>query len=283
MTSLVVAAVLAAAIVHASWNALLHTIGDRLAAMTLITGGSAAMGVVLAFFVPFPPPAALPYLLASAVLHIGYQWLLTKSFSLGDFGQMYPVARGTAPLVVSAVAALFIGESLNGPQFAGVAVVSLGLAGVALWGLRGTGTRPDWPALGAAGATGLAIAAYTVVDGLGVRESGSPLGFLAWLLILQGVPIAGYAWYRLRSGLLPALRPYAARGLVGAAMAVAGYGLVLWAQTRAPLAPVAALRESSIVVGAVIGALFFGERFGVPRVAAAGVMAVGIGLLLGAG
>lgn len=283
MNAQVVAAVMAAAVLHASWNAITHSIKDRTAALTLIMGGSTLVGVVLACFVPFPRAEVWPYLLVSTVLHIGYQWLLVKSFSLGEFGQVYPIARGTAPLVVTAAAAIFVGESLSGPQFAGVAVVSAGLGGVALWGLRGREARAHGAALGAAAATGLAIAAYTVVDGLGVRESGSPLGFVAWLLMLQGAPVLVWAWRRRGSDLLPSLRPYVARGLLGAALSVVAYGLVLWAQTRAPLAPVAALRESSVVVGAAIGAVFFKERFGGPRIAAAGVMAVGIGLMLATG
>ncbi|MER5463097.1 EamA family transporter [Streptomyces sp. NPDC002668] len=283
MTVLVATAVLIAAVTHAGWNAIAHTITDQLVAFTLIAGGGTVIGAVLACFSPLPAAGAWPYLIASALLHIGYQALLMRSFSLGDFGQMYPIARGTAPLVVTVLAALFIGESLNGWQLAGVVLASAGLVGVALWGIRGSGTRPHWPALLAALATGLSIAAYTVVDGVGVRASGTPLGYIAWLMILEGSLIPAYTLYVHRGGLLAKLRPYAARGLLGAVLSIAAYSLVLWAQTRAPLAPIAALRESSIIVGAAIGALFFKERFGAPRIAAAGLMVVGIGLMLRAG
>ncbi|MFE7775681.1 EamA family transporter [Streptomyces sp. NPDC057445] len=283
MSLLVAAAVLMAAVTHASWNALAHTIKDQLIAFTLIGGGAAVIGAVLACLTPLPHAAAWPYLVASALLHIGYQLLLMRSFTLGDFGQMYPIARGTAPLVVTVLAAVFVGETLGPWQLAGVAVASAGLVGVALWGFRGTDTRPHWPALLAALATGLSIAAYTVVDGVGVRASGTPLGYIAWLMILEGLLIPAYAWHRFRGSLLTRMRPYASRGLLGAVLSLAAYGLVLWAQTRAPLAPIAALRESSIIVGAAIGALFFKERFGAPRIAAAGLMVVGIGLMLRAG
>ncbi|MFE4538857.1 EamA family transporter [Streptomyces scopuliridis] len=283
MTPLVAFAVLIAALTHASWNALAHTIKDQLVAFTLIGGGAAVIGAVLACFTPLPHPAAWPYLVVSALLHIGYQALLMRSFSLGDFGQMYPIARGTAPLVVTVLAAVFVGESLDAWQAAGVVVTSAGLVGLALWGIRGSGSTPHWPALLAALATGLSIAAYTVVDGVGVRNSGSPLGYIAWLMILEGATIPAYALYARRGRLLAQLRPHAARGLLGAALSMLAYGLVLWAQTRAALAPVAALRESSILVGAAIGAVFFKERFGTPRIAAAGLMVVGIGLMLHAG
>ncbi|MEV6422889.1 DMT family transporter [Streptomyces sp. NPDC051662] len=283
MTPLVAVAVLIAALVHASWNALAHTIKDQLVAFTLIGGGAAVIGAVIACFMPLPHTAAWPYLIVSALLHIGYQALLMRSFSLGDFGQMYPIARGTAPLVVTVVAAVFVGESLDAWQTAGVAVASAGLVGLALWGIRGAGSTPHWPALLAALATGLSIAAYTVVDGVGVRASGTPLGYIAWLMILEGLVIPAYALYARRGRLLAQLRPHAARGLLGAALSMLAYGLVLWAQTRAPLAPVAALRESSIIVGAAVGAVFFKERFGTPRIAAASLMVVGIGLMLHAG
>ncbi|WP_299540458.1 DMT family transporter [uncultured Streptomyces sp.] len=280
MTPLVVGAVLLAAFTHASWNAIAHGIRDKLVSFTLISGGGLVIGAVGACFAPFPAADAWPYLVVSAALHVLYMVLLMRSFTLGDFGQMYPIARGTAPLVVTVLAAVFVGERPDGWATAGVVVASAGLVGVALWGIRGSGGRPDWPALLAALATGLAIAGYTTVDGVGVRASGSSLGYVAWLMILEGIAIPAYALWRRRGRLLPELRPFAARGLFGAALSVTAYGLVLWAQTRAPLAPIAALRESSIIVGAAFGTLFFKEKFGAPRIAAAGLMVVGIGLML---
>ncbi|MFG2495048.1 EamA family transporter [Streptomyces caniferus] len=283
MTPLVVAAVLIAAITHASWNAIAHGIRDQLLAFTLVGGGGAVCGLAMAAATPLPAAGAWPFLLASAVLHIVYQALLMQSFRLGEFGQMYPIARGTAPLVVTVLAAVFVHEVPNGWALAGVALASAGLVGVALWGIRGSGTKPHWPALVAALATGLAIASYTTVDGLGVRASGTPLGYIAWLMILEGIAIPAYALATRRRRLLTELRPIALRGLAGGVLSVFAYGLVLWAQTRAPLAPIAALRESSIIVGAAIGAVFFKERFGAPRIAAAGLMVIGIGLMLHTG
>lgn len=280
MTPLVVAAVLLAAVTHASWNAIAHGIRDQLLAFTLVGGGGALCGLAMTAVTPLPAPDAWPFLLASAVLHIVYQVLLMQSFRLGDFGQMYPIARGTAPLVVTVLAAVFVHEVPDGWALAGVALASAGLVGVALWGIRGTGKRPHWPAIVAALATGLAIASYTTVDGLGVRASGTPLGYIGWLMFLEGVAIPVYALATRRRQLLTELRPFALRGLAGGVLSVFAYGLVLWAQTRAPLAPIAALRESSIIVGAAIGAVFFKERFGAPRIAAAGLMVIGIGLML---
>ncbi|WP_432041553.1 EamA family transporter [Streptomyces cadmiisoli] len=281
MTPLVTAAVLAAAVTHAGWNAIAHRITDKLVGFTLISGGGLLIGLAAVPFVAFPAAAAWPYLFTSAAIHIVYYALLMRSFRLGDFGQAYPIARGTAPLVVTALAAVFAHEVPDGWAAAGIALSCAGLTGVALWGLRGR--RPDWPAIGAALATGATIAAYTLVDGLGVRASGSPLGYIAWLMALQGSLIPAYALYRWRAEAPRLLAPFARLGLLGAAMSVAAYALVLWAQTEAELAPIAALRESSILVGAAIGAVVFKERFGLPRMAAAGLLVIGIGLMLHSG
>ncbi|MET9146502.1 DMT family transporter [Streptomyces sp. NPDC004042] len=281
MTPLVTAAVLLAAVTHACWNALAHRIPDKLVGFTLISGGGVLIGVALAPFAAFPAAGAWPYLGISAVLHVVYYVLLMTSFRLGDFGQTYPIARGTAPLVVTVLAAVFAHEVPDLWVTGGIALSCAGLTGVALWGLRGR--RPNWTAVGAALATGLSIAAYTVVDGLGVRASGSSLGYIAWLMVIEGVAVPVYALTRWRGRSAALLRPHAALGLLGAALSVTAYGMVLWAQTRADLAPVSALRESSILVGAAIGAVFFKERFGATRLAAAGLLVVGIGLMLHAG
>ncbi|GGQ60991.1 EamA family transporter [Streptomyces asoensis] len=281
MTPLVTAAVLLAALTHAGWNAIAHRITDKLVGFTLIAGGGMVIGLALVPFAPLPAARAWPYLLASVLVHTAYYALLMRSFRLGDFGQAYPLARGSAPLVVTVLAAVFAHEVPDGWAAAGVALSCAGLTGVALWGLRGR--RPDWPAIGAALATGATIAAYTVVDGIGVRASGSSLGYIAWLMAVQGVVLPVYAVHRWRGRTAAVLRPFAALGLLGAALSVLAYGLVLWAQTRAELAPVAALRESSVLVAAAIGAVFFKERFGAPRLVAAGILVVGIGLMLHTG
>ncbi|MGW3148976.1 EamA family transporter [Streptomyces sp. NPDC001177] len=281
MTPLVTAAVLLAAVTHASWNAIAHRITDKLVGFTLILAGGVLIGLALVPFAALPAAAAWPYLLCSAAIHVVYVVLLMASFRLGDFGQAYPIARGTAPLVVTVFAAVFAHEVPDRWAAAGIALSCAGLTGVALWGLRGR--RPNRAAIGAALATGLSIASYTVVDGLGVRASDSPLGYTAWLMVVQGVVIPAYAVRRWRGKTVALLRPFAALGLFGAFLSVSAYGLVLWAQTRAALAPIAALRESSIIVGAAIGALIFKERFGAPRIAAAGLLVLGIGLMLHAG
>ncbi|MFB7287199.1 EamA family transporter [Actinacidiphila glaucinigra] len=278
MTPLIAAAVLFAAVTHAAWNAIAHGIKDQLVAFTLVGGGGAICGAAIAGFAPLPAADAWPYLIASVGVHMAYMYLLMKSFTLGDFGQVYPIARGVAPMVVTLLAAVFVGEVPDALQTAGVLVASAGLGGAALWGMRGR--RRDWPAVGAAVGTGLTIAVYTVVDGVGVRASGTALGYVAWLLLVQGVLLVSCALAARRAALPGQLRPVAGRGLLGGALSVSAYGLVLWAQTRGDLAPIAALRETSIIAGAVIGAVFFKERLGRARVVAALVVVAGIGLML---
>ncbi|MFX4290854.1 EamA family transporter [Streptomyces bohaiensis] len=281
MTPLVVAVVLCAAITHATWNAIAHRIPDELAALTLVGVGRTLSGAALALLVPFPAAAAWPYLGASVLLHVAYQLALMRSYRLGDFGQVYPIARGVAPLLVTLFAVFVLGEHLGGAGAAGVAVVLTGILGLALWGVRDRTRRPGGPAVAMATATGVMIAVYTVVDGLGVREADAALGYIAWLMLLDGLAVPMYAAATRRAALLPRLRPFLVPGLVGGALSTLSYGLVLWAQTRAPIAPVAVLREFSVIAGAAIATFLFKERFGGPRIAAAALMVAGIALLVG--
>lgn len=270
-------AVLVAAVAHASWNAIAHAITDRWAAFTLVAVGGAASGAVLLIFAPPPDPASWLPLGISVALHLAYNLLLMLSYKLADFGQAYPLARGTAPLLVAISAAVLLGETLAVPQIIGVVVVSGGLVAVALLG-RGKGRLHTAAVLAAVG-TGVAIATYTTVDGVGVRASGSPAGYIAWLMILQGAVLIITALAVRRRTLWPAVRTVWGRGLIGGVLSIVAYGLVLWAQTRGALAPIAALRETSIVVGAIIGTVLFRERFGLPRIAATAVVVAGIALL----
>ncbi|MGH8867640.1 MAG: EamA family transporter [Actinomycetes bacterium] len=273
----VTVAVLASALAHATWNAIAAAIKDKLVAFTVLGMGSLALALPMLAWVPVPVAASWPFLVASAAVHVAYNVLLMQSYRVGDFSQVYPLARGTSPLVVTVIAALFVGERLTVPQLAGVVVVSAGLASLALVGRRPG--REDWPAVTAALGTGLAIATYTVVDGVGVRLSGDALGYIVWLSVLHAAAIPVGALCTRGRALVAQVRPYWVHGLLGGALSLLAYGLVLWAQTRGALAPIAALRESSIIFGAVIGAVWFHERFGPPRVVAAVLVSAGIVLL----
>lgn len=273
--------VLASAVLHAVWNALTHGLRDKLAGFTLISLASAGCGAVLVCLAPLPDPAAWPYIAVSAALQVAYQLLLLRAYQLGDFGQMYPTARGTSPVVVALVSTTVLGHSLPAGQALGIAVVSCGLAGLAL--ADGIPGRAQLPALAAAVGTGVMIASYTLVDGSGVRVSGSVFGYIAWLFLCQGLAIPLIAWARRGPALLTALRPLCGRGLAGGLLSLLAYGLVVWAQSRGDLSTIAALRETSIVFGALIGAVVFRERLGHRRLTASVTVLVGIAVLQLAG
>lgn len=271
------AMVLVAAIAHASWNAIAHDITDKLAAFTLLGFGGMLGAIVVLVFARPPDARSWPFLAASVVTHIAYNLLLMKSYQLGEFSQVYPIARGTSPLVVTLLAALFVREVLSPLHLAGVLVVSAGLGSLVFVGRRPG--REELPAIAAAVMTGLTIATYSTLDGIGVRYSGSAAGYTGWLVLLESVLIPLYAFARARGNLLPRLRPHLLKGTAGGVLSLCAYGLVLWAQTRGALAPIAALRESSIIVGAIIGTVFFHERFGKARIVGTVVVVTGIVLL----
>ena len=222
----------------------------------------------MAAVAPLPAAGSWVYLIASVLLHVLYNLLLMRSFMLGDFGQVYPLARGTAVAVVAVLATVAVGEAMPPIRLVGVILVCVGLA--ALVAPLGRTAQAELPAVVAALGTGVMIAGYTTVDGVGVRGSGSVLGYTGWLFLLQGAALPILAYARRGRGLARQARPYLLAGLAGGVLSLAAYGLVLWAQTRAPLAPVAALRETSSLMGAIIAAVVFKESFGRRRIAGRG-------------
>jgi drug/metabolite transporter (DMT)-like permease len=267
---------LTAAVAHASWNSIAHGIKDKLVSFTLIGIGGTVACLPLAVLSPLPSSRCMPYLVASIVLHTLYNLALMRSFRLGEFGQVYPMARGTSPLVVTVLAAAFVGEVPSPVQWVGVLAVSAGLGSLVFVG--GRPSREEWPAITAALVTGLAIASYTTVDGIGVRRSGSSGGYTAWLLLSECVLIPLWVLVYRRDLFRQPRRVWLA-GTGGGVISVTAYGLVLFAQTRGALAPVAALRETSIIFAALIATFFFHERFGRVRIVAAACVVAGILLL----
>jgi drug/metabolite transporter (DMT)-like permease len=267
-------AVLTAAVTHASWNAIAHGIKDQLIAFGLIGTGGIVVAIPLVIVAPMPHAACWPYLAASIAIHVLYNLLLMRSYQHGEFGQVYPLARGTSPLVVTILAAVFIRERPTLLQLGGVLVVSAGLAVLVF-----AGRRPGRAAFLAAVGTGLTIAAYTTVDGVGVRASGSSVGYIGWLMLLESLGVPLFALVTRRQVILKQPRRILVAGLLGGGLSVLAYGLVLWAQTRGALAPIAALRETSVIFGAIIGTVAFREPFGRTRIAATVLVSAGIVLL----
>jgi drug/metabolite transporter (DMT)-like permease len=272
----VAALVLLSALVHASWNGIVKSDKDRLLSFGLVMGVGAAMGLVAVPFLPWPDAASWPYLAASVVIHNAYYVFLLRAYAHGDMSHVYPLARGLGPLLVAAASGPLLGERLGAIEAAGVALVSTGIVGLAMSnGWRGIGSR----ATGFAVLTGFTIAGYTIVDGLGARESSHALSYIAWLNVLEGpwVLIAAVA-LRGRAALFY-LRYDAWRGVIGGVIATLGYGIAIWALSLGAMAHVAALRETSALFGALIGTILLGERFGPLRVAAAALVVAGLLLM----
>jgi drug/metabolite transporter (DMT)-like permease len=276
LTPAIIAIVIGAGALHATWNAITKQINDRLMAFAWIGIASTMTGALVLCFTGLPYQTAIPFAVASAVIHVAYDLALMNSYRLGAFNQTYPIARGTSPLLVAVAAYFLAGERLSAPALLGITTLAAGLMSLALSG--GRLTRHDAPAIWAALLTGVTIAGYTVVDGLGVRHAHDPWAYTALLFLLQGPPLAIAAAIR-RPAAAWRERPTIHRGLLAGLLSVAAYGIVLWAQTKAPLAEVAAIRETSVVFAALIGMLALGEDFGKRRVVAAMVIAVGIVLI----
>ncbi|KWF38049.1 EamA family transporter [Burkholderia pseudomultivorans] len=273
-------AVLCAAFLHASWNALVRSSGDRLRSATVL---QIAIGLFALLFLPAAAPiapASWPYAVASAVLHVVYTLLLVRAYEHGDLSVAYPVARGSAPLLVTLGAAAFAGERLNIGAQAGLMLICAGILAIGLERGRGAAHRMT-QVLPTAFATGVSIAAYSVVDGIGVRESGDTVGYTAWMFVLTGVLMAAY--YRLRAGPLRLTQDFGetAKAACGGVFAALAYGIVIWAMGRAPMGPVSALRETSVVFAALIARVYLGERLTPRRAAGCAVIAAGA-LLIGA-
>jgi drug/metabolite transporter (DMT)-like permease len=272
----VLLAVLGAAVLHAAWNAMAHGVPDRLGGFALLGLSSGAVAIVAIAITGLPPREAWPYVIASVVLHLLYYGGLVASYNLGQFSQVYPLARGTSPWVVAVVAIVLLHQHLVPLELAGVLLISAGL--IALVFIGGRPTRNQSPALLAAFGTGLLIAAYTVVDGQAVRKV--PLAsYMGWTFTLQNAILVAFVFWRRGTAFLRVEKRYLYAGVAGGLVSLTAYGLVLWAQTRGALAAIAALRETSIIFGALIGTLFFGERFGPKRALAAAVVVAGIVLI----
>jgi drug/metabolite transporter (DMT)-like permease len=272
----VVLIVIGAGALHAVWNAIAKSCDDRLAIFALIGVASTVGGAGALALTGLPSRAAIGFAVVSAAIHIGYDLALIRSYRLGAFSQVYPIARGTSPLIVAFGAYFLAGERLSVLPAVGIAALAAGLASLAL--SSGRLTKSELPAVGTAALTGLTIASYTIVDGLGVRHGGDPFAYAGLLFLLQGPVFVVIAAAR-RPPASWLTGATAAKGLLAGALSLVAYGIVLWAQTKAPLAEVAAIRETSVVFAAVIGMKLFGESFGGRRVAAAVLVAAGIVLI----
>jgi drug/metabolite transporter (DMT)-like permease len=275
MTPFVFAAVLAAAVMHASWNALIKVRMDRFASITLTSLGMTVSAAPLLPFVPAPGVAAWPWIVASVIIHIGYRMFLIRAYAVGDLAQTYPLARGTAPLIATLGGIVLVSETPGPLTLAGIMLLS---AGTFLMSLRG-GTeigRLNRTAVGYALLTSLFIAGYTLCDGIGARLSTEAVSYAAWLFVCDGLCAAAIGIAFRGQRLLDTLAAEWQVGLLTGFLSAAAYGIVMWAMTRAPIAAVASLRESSILFAMAISVFALGEKMTGWRGAAALSIVAGV-------
>ena len=307
----IVAIVLVAALAHASWNALVKSDDDRLATLGAVNAVRFLLCVPIVLALPLPARASWPFLLASAILHVGYYTFLISAYRYGDLSKIYPLARGLSPLLVAAGAFAIAGERLSPIALAGVAIACAGIASVSFGGggtqaggavtpvrgdrertkpMPGTGdgaatahdvirARNDRRGLVFAAGTALFIAAYTVTDAMGARLSGDAVSYVAWLAILDGLPMLIAAAVLRRTALAHHLAARKLKSAVGGALQLTAYGLVVWALALAPMAAVSALRETGVLFAAIIGVKLLGEPLGTRRITAAALVAAGIAMI----
>ena len=278
MENIVFLAVLFAAACHAGWNALIKVGLDPLSATTLISLGS---GVVALLFLPLvgvPAGPAWPWLIASVFIHLVYFAALIESYRTGDLGQVYPIARGAAPLMTATATTSLVGEHLSPVGWGGIVALVAGVFLLSAHGGRDL-ARIDRRAVGFALFTALTICTYSVVDGIGVRLSANANAYSLWVFVGIALVMLPYALYRDGRDVIPAMRTYWRRGVVGGALQVLSYGTVLWAMTLAPIAIVATLRETSVLFGAGIAVVVLKEPLRAVRIAAALLIVCGLVLM----
>jgi drug/metabolite transporter (DMT)-like permease len=276
MDAEILALVLLAAALHASWNALVKVGGDPFVRLAVLNVVSGLCALPLLFLVAPPAAASWPYLLGSVVIHFAYNITLAYGYRIGDLSYVYPIARGVAPPLVALGAWLMAGESPGPIGVLAIVVISGAIASLAFterWRLGPL--LPVWLAL----ATGLSIAGYTICDGLGGRAAGDVLGYIAWLFVLDAVPFGLIVAFWRRHDLAGHLRASGSAPVLGGILALVAYGLVIWAMSQAPMASVSALRETSVIMAALIGTRLLREPLGTRRVVAASVVVLGVVLL----
>jgi len=271
MSILIVSLILGSALLHATWNALLRSGADRLGSITLMSMVSGVVALPLCLLFPGLPVDVWSYVLLSAAIQIGYCILLSRAYDLGDLSQVYPLARGTAPLLVTIGAAISAGEWPTEIELIGLTLVCGGIFALGF----GQG-RINRRGLVTAMAAGVCIAGYMVTDGLGVRLSPNSLSYIAWMMLAQSIPMPFL--YRIMRGRWPPMNvdSETAKALGGGVLSMVGYGVVIWAMSLAAMSQVSALRESSILFATLIGVVFLRESITWFRVSSALAIMTGV-------
>jgi drug/metabolite transporter (DMT)-like permease len=263
-------AVLGAALLHASWNVLLKSGGDKELETISIAVGSGVIGLVVAPFLPPPAAVSWPWLVASAFVHILYFIFLAGAYRWGELSYTYPVMRGGGPMIVALVGAVALGEILPARETLGIVMICAGILAFA-------SGKHDRRATAFAISNAVVIAAYTLIDAQGARLSGAPVSYTLWFFAANGIVLLLFGVARGRGGAMAGyFRAKWPRALIGGGLAVGAYGIALWAMTRAPVALVAVLRETSVIFAALLSTIFLREKMTRRRLAATGAVMAGL-------
>lgn len=275
MSLTVFLAVLAAAFLHACWNALLRVGTSRVAAMMVLSAGQGVIGLAILMTRDWSAEGVWPWIVASGLIHTGYQTFLAFAYEHGDLGRVYPLARGSAPMITLLVSAIWLAEAVSPLDTAGILVLGCGIALLAGGVWKSGESRRVLPyAFGSA----LATAGYTMVDGMGARALGDPVTYLAWVMVVAGVAFAAVMLALRGRSSIPAAPRVWALGTLGAGFSYGGYAVVVWAMTQAPIPLVAALRETSILFAVLIGWLALRERMTPAKALSVLMIAAGVAL-----
>ena len=274
MSLFVLSLVLFSALMHAGWNLFLKKSPDRLVTMATLHLVSGVIGIAAVPFLPTPYPESWPYIFASVVLHLGYQLFLVKAYIYGDLGQVYPIARGLSPLLLVFVSVFWIGEELSTKMMIAIGLITMGIFSLMFRGkiFIDHSFRPVFYAL----LTGSFIAAYTLADGLGVRFSGNAVSYVLWLMALECWPLLAITLYLRKRTVLSSLSQNWKFAVPGGILSVSAYGIVVWAMQHSPIALVSALRESSVVIAALLSIWVLKEKTTAKHLVSVTMVAAGV-------
>ncbi|MGY1490150.1 EamA family transporter [Methylobacillus pratensis] len=266
--------VLMAALAHASWNAIIKNTGDRLLMLASIRAVGLVAGIIIASILPIPASDSVPFIIAAALFHYLYYFLIIHTYRIGGLSQVYPISRGVATLLVTLLATLIIKEALPLSSMFATLVIATGIVTIGL-----STSKPDQKVSRLSMLMGISIAAYSLLSGIGIRKSGSILSYIAWLEIITGIGMVGIAYARRKGQVAVFIQQQWQTSLGAGLLSVSSYAIALWAMSALPIAPVVALRESSIVFATVIGTLLLKEGYAKSRIIGSVIVMIGIVIL----
>ena len=270
-------AIILAAFLHAVWNAMVKNEDNKYLAVTAIVLGHVPVSVLIILLTPIPSVESIPFIILSALLHIGYEWYLLSAYRFGDLTKVYPIARGTAPILVTIVSLIFLGVALSNFEILGIIIISLGILSLSLQGAKGIKNRS---AVIYALVTGFFIMGYSITDGYGARVSNSFLSYMGWSFILNATIFPIILKINNKSEIITKTFKEGKKiFFIGGTLSYIVYGIVIWGFTQAPIALITALRETSIIFALLIGTFFLKEKFTLSKVIATFIIFFGVALL----